>query len=438
MYLRFFMVLLAALVIPAEGAELSREPRELLNLYGIDDSQLAGLADRQPWQADEDEILMRILYRLPSVRSQDFQRWAQPLDSRVLFEDPSSHRGLVYRLQGHAVSVEALELQPEMTQRLGLERYYRVEIELDNGGRAAIFARDVPEAWTKIADLSEPAAAIGFFLKIGQQPDGEPMPILVAPRIQWFPPSLLGRLGMDVGLLDDIRRQQIAQSPQGTASGIDIRKLRLTGKDREAFYQMLAAVGRAEPGLLLRESRKRLAASGRDSFSVVPLFNQPHEQVGELVALSGTARRIIPITVDDEEIRQRLGIQQYYEIYLFTDDSQGNPLVFCVRDLPPGMPIGEGARFGENTVIAGFFFKTWAYRRTSQDTPTEAQWQLAPLLIGCEPVWNPAPPPPANTMMEVIAGGVFVLVLAGLFALVWAYGRSDRRARRFTIGRNPP
>ncbi len=419
---------------PASG-ERSPGPRELLALYGVDDNQFAILADRQPWQASEDEVLMKIFYRLPNLRLLDLERWSQPLDLEELVEKPAVHRGSVYRLSGLAVSVNELHLAAEMAERLGLNRYYRVEIKLDTGARAVVFARKVPNAWRNSAELPASAAALGFFLKLGEQVQGKPAAIFVAPRIQWYPESLLGRLGMDMGLLDEVMQEEITGGSKGAASGIDIRKLRLTAKDREAFYQMLAAVGRAEPGQLLREARRQPASSGPDAYSVVPLFNQPQTQVGKLVALSGTAKRIIPIPIDDADIRERLGIERYYEIYLFTDDSQGNPLVFCVRDLPPGMPTGEGSQFGEDMTIAGFFFKTWAYRRGSEESSAGVQWQLAPLLIGRDPLWAPATPAQLDPTTGVIAGGAFVLVMGGLALLVWLWGRSDRKARTFTIER---
>ncbi|NUQ63834.1 MAG: hypothetical protein HUU20_15260 [Pirellulales bacterium] len=409
-------------------------PRELLELYGIDESHFANLTDREPWQAGEDEILMKIFYRLPGLRMADLERWAKPLDLEALREAPAPHRGSVYRLVGRATKVEQLQPLPEMAERLGLEHYYRIRIELAEHGVASVFSRKVPKAWQRMQALNEPAAALGFFLKVGGEP-GEPIPIFAAPRIHWYPDSALGGLGMDVGLLDEVQQEEIAGGPNDAAAGIDIRKLRLTGNDREAFYQMLAAVGRTRPKQLLQEAQRRVAASGRDSYSVVPLFNQPQSQIGRLVVLSGNARRVIPIPIDDKDITARLGISRYYEIYLFTEDSQDNPLVFCVRELPPGMPIGAGPQYGEEVTIAGFFFKTWAYRRSSQDGTDAVQWQLAPLLIGREAVWIPRQANRTSPVYGAIGSGLFVLVLTGLGLAVWLYGRSDRKARKFTIER---
>lgn len=429
--------------LPEDSSRLSAEaasngkvagPRELLELYGIDASHFARLTDGRPWEDAEDEILMKIFYRLPSLRLIELQRWAQPLSVAELTSQPDSHRGEVYRLEGRAVSVETLHPVPEIAERLRLNRYYRVALELPGGQRAAVFAREIPDSWTRKDELSEPAAALGFFLKIGDE-EGSPAPIFVAHRIAWYPNTLLGKLGMDMGLLDRVWLEEMSGGPGGTEKGIDVRKLRLTGNDREAFYQMLAAVGRAEPGKLTREARQRLAATGRKSYSVVPLFNRPKTQLGQLIVLTGNARRILRIAVDDEEIRSRLGMDHYYEIYLFTDDSQDNPLVFCVREIPPGLPTGEGPQFSHQVAIAGFFFKTWAYRRTTQEESGKVEWQLAPLLIGREAVWLPPPSSGADPVYEVIAGTIIFLVLAGSGLLVWFYRRGDRKARQYTVGR---
>ena len=237
--------------------------------------------------------------------------------------------------------------------------------------------------------------------------------------------DLLRRLGMDVGLLDDL-----------------VDRKGLTGADREAFYQMLAAMAQAEPGTLRREAKRRLPTvaaelkrtdkEGNEYYSVVPLFNQPASQRGRLVALRGTARRVVRIGVGDEDIRERFGIDHYYTIYLFPEDAQHNPVVFGVRELPPGMPTGDGPEYGEYCEVAGFFFKSWAYRAPSAARGPDApggvhRVQFAPLLIGRQPVWFPRQPPARNALFGAIAGGLFVVVLLGIWLALWASSRADRR-----------
>jgi hypothetical protein len=147
----------------------------------------------------------------------------------------------------------------------------------------------------------------------------------------------------------------------------------------------------------------------------------------------------VRITVSDPDIVARFGIDHYYNLFVFTDDSQGNPLVFCVRELPQGMPTGDGERFGEYVRVAGFFLKTWAYRveRPAETTvpagSPAAHFQLAPLLIGEQPVWYRSEKSAGSAIAGAIAGGLFVLALLGIWFAAWRYGRGDREFRRRTI-----
>jgi hypothetical protein len=179
-------------------------------------------------------------------------------------------------------------------------------------------------------------------------------------------------------------------------------------------------------------------------FSVAPLFNQPEEQFGRLMVLEGVARRAIYVDVGadrdpvaNRDVRDRFGIDHYYEVDIFTDDSQNNPIVFCVRHLPAGFPTGE--TISERVRLAGFFFKTWAFRsrrtteRAGEGGPANRPRQLAPLLVAREPTWLQAPTPASNRVAGLIAGGLFLLALVVVWLGVLAWGRSDRRFRRQVI-----
>jgi len=45
-------------------------------------------------------------------------------------------------------------------------------------------------------------------------------------------------------------------------------------------------------------------------------------------------------------------------------------VVFCVRELPKGMPMGDGPDYSEYVEVAGFFFKTWAYSPRARASAT--------------------------------------------------------------------
>jgi hypothetical protein len=255
--------------------------------------------------------------------------------------------------------------------------------------------------------------------------------------VAWHPRNLLGELGMDVGLLDLVR---------------DRAKL----DERECFYQMLAAVRRASEQQIdeharrdlatLRESlpqyasdpdldpklrlaaRRTLARAERGASDVVPLFNEPAKQRGTLFVLRGEALRAIEVRVEDPDVVDRLGIDHYYEVDVFTEDSQNHPLVCCVAELPPGMPRGENIR--ENVVVLGFFLKSWAYGAqapSAEAATSEARERqlLAPLLIAKTLRWTPSNGRslPGASMGVAIVAAVVTSIIA-----LWFVARGARRA----------
>jgi hypothetical protein len=413
--------------------------RGLLELWGVDQSHFDGLTDGVPWQEGENELLLKILFRLERIGRSQFEAWSKgEPDPGKLATDPDAPRGDVFHVQGRVTLVEVHRPVEEVRERFELDEYYRCHFRLGQGSQGAIiFARTIPDAWRRGEPMDERAGALAAFLKIAGDDQAGPLPVLVTSRIAWYPKTPLGDLGMDVGLLDDVGADQ-SQVPEDATSGhrIDVRELRLTSRDTEPFYQMLAAVGRADPDWLLRQARRKLKETGQEHSSVVPLFNEPHAQKGRLVLLSGTARRVVPVQVSSPDLARRFGLKKYYEIALFTEDSQSNPLIFCVRELPEGMPTGEGPRFGEYITVAGFFFKTWAYRARSVEAPSsEAKWQLAPLLIGRKPVWHREREFATSPWIGVIAGGLFVVALLGVWLVLWRYSLGDKRFREQVIAR---
>jgi len=408
--------------VDSQAAPAVSGPRDLFDLQGIDQSHFDLLSDGTPWQHGENETLLKIIYRLNrSFPLTSVEGWClgSPRPA-ALAEDPDAYRGEIFRLSGRVTSVEVLRPAPEERKRFELDEYYRLGFLLgDDEQPAVVFARTIPKAWKQGEPNHARAGAFAVFLKLGSGAEA-PQPVFAASRVAWYPPTRLGDLGFDVGLLDDLPPRS-----------------RLTERTRECFYQMLAAVGRSRPGELLAEAANQLRKAGKDYFSVVPLFNQPVSQQGRLVVLSGSAREVTLVRVGDEDILARFGIDHYYQVFLFTDDSQGNPLVFCVRELPDGMPMGEGAQYREYVTVAGFFFNTWAYRnrRTGAASTPQEEWQLAPLLIGRDLKWHPREKPARSAYPGAIAGGLFVLALLGVWLALWRYSRGDERFHRETIAR---
>jgi hypothetical protein len=407
----------------------------LLGIFGIDESHFEQLTDGTTWQDSENELLWKILVRFPSFRTEEMEEWASHSPSpEALTEKPAEHRAVACQLRGRVVKVEPLKPLPEFAARSQLPEYYRCELLLDgNAAQAVVFSPTIPKAWKGRRSLDERAAALALFLKTGESAEGKRTMYFAAPRIAWYPATPLGDLGMDVGLLDDFRPSAADKDHDfaDVAAG-HLEQFRLTESNREAFYQMLAAVGRAKAGQLERLAAEELRRRGEKDYSVVPLFNDPLNQQGRIVRLAGTAREIVEVRVGDADIQRRFGIDRYYQISLFTGDSQGNPIIFCVRQLPPGLTTGGGPQFAKRLVIAGFFFNAWAYRSRERDEGQRqaSKWQLAPLLIGREPVLLAAPP--VDPWRSLWPAMIVVLLLAVVAFSLWRFRRQDRRQRRST------
>ena len=431
------VLLLAARLLSADapGAEpprsLADEPvsevRELLRLSGIDDAEWAQLRNEPKWGEGQQETVQRILFRMAGLPADDLHREAKTsLDSKQLMTDPKSLEGDVFRLRGQIRSIAVLRPSAEIARRFLVKQYYRVDMVVDEGRvPIVVFARTVPRAWRRGGTIEQPGGAWGVFLTLRGDDPEHLTPLFAAARLASYADDrLLGTLGMDLGLFDDV---------------IDRRPIR--PEERECFYQLLNAVGQAKPGQLLEAARSELRGQGKSQCSVEPLFNDPARQRGKLVVLSGHIRRALRVRVDDPDIRRRFDVDHYYELYLYTDDSQGNPLVFCVRELPEGMPTGEGPDYSETVTVAGFFLKSWAYpsELTVADETGQASeppsLQLAPLLIGREPIWTGPEEVTSSPIWGAVGGGAFVLLLLGVWLWLWRRSRDDRCFERQTMKR---
>jgi len=281
--------------VPVASGEPSAEflpekvagPWDLLRLDEIDKSPFARLTDGTPWQEGENELLFRIMYRLRDFRLRDIEAWARPLaNATELVAKPDGARGEFFRLQGRVTCVTLCQPLAEVVERFEMKPYYRCEFLLGEQRQPAIvFAQRIPRAWKPDQPIDERAMALGLFLKLASADVPQPVPVFVAPRVAWFPNTVLGDLGMDYGLFDDLKPEETegGQTPAVQSkvhSPRDLSALRLTSQTRECFYQMLAAAKRARPGELAQKANDALKATGQKRFSVVPLCNQPAQPVG--------------------------------------------------------------------------------------------------------------------------------------------------------------
>jgi hypothetical protein len=185
----------------------------------------------------------------------------------------------------------------------------------------------------------------------------------------------------------------------------------------------------------LAQEALRRANDGR--YSVAPLFNEPERNIGQLFTFDGVARRVVQVEVGTRkdgtpsDVARRFGIDHYYEIEVFTDDSQNYPLVFCVRELPAGLEPGGNLHVPVRA--AGFFFKDWLYtaRGTMSGSNGDAaaagpRSQYAPLLVGRGPLTLQVEDSRGN-WGRLVGGSLFLLGLVSFGALAWWFARDDRK-----------
>jgi len=478
-----------------EGIE---SPRAWFDLVGIDQSQFRGLEDGWPLSEGEEEILLKVIYqvrRFDKVLMAEWTRKDWSYDE--VAADPEQHRlEMLFVPVAQATKITIHTPPAEVVRRYELPRYYAISLKCgEDEWPALLITPTIPELWDPEGPLDERVSVQGLFLKTGVTIGGRQRLVLVAQRPAWHPSrvdedrgvnmgmTLLGEYGMDVGQLSLIQNRKA-----------------ITSRDREAFYQMLWAVEQMDARSLdrlagyhldqlenrwqhqqeqlqqealqlsdaaaertseqqqaaeqqLQQNARRRAllsrsieAAGEGTFSVFPLFNLAEEQHGRLVMLEGEARRAIEIKVagagghadSNRDIVQRFGIESYYEVEIFTKDSQNNPIVFCVHRLPEEFPVGEDIR--EHVRIPGFFFKTWAYH--TREGPGEDagsgrgnRQQLAPLLIGPELIWVQPEEKAGNSLLGLISGGLFVLALLAICTWVWLYRRSDDEFHKKAIAK---
>lgn len=210
----------------------------------------------------------------------------------------------------------------------------------------------------------------GLGVLFGREADGA---VALAARVGWFPTDApLGRLGVDLSAFegapiypiraltaekDPTRRREIAQT------------LRWTRADSRPFYETLAAVRRDSR----RDKKTILAPNSRfasEEEKIVSLFNRPERNQGRVVKLRGRVRRANLVLVGDPDVVAATGVDRYYQLYLFSNDSQGWPLVLCVPELPDGLKVGGGKEYRREIEFVGAFTKTWAYKTSAQRTQT--------------------------------------------------------------------
>lgn len=446
----------------------------------IEPDALAAVRDNAPFRDQEQPAWFALLSVVAQAGAEQLTgQSAGPVGYAALVSQADVYRGRVVTVSGKVRRIEAVT---PAANDVGVDRLWRVTLE-PSGGQVwpiTVFTLTEPAP----ADEPYDASAVGVsFKKLSYRwRDGVGVtPVVLAERletplsggvanravsVQRPPPSpkvapkaspdvsfdapatgslgrsLLADLGVDLAALDGVVDQQ-----------------RLLGSEAEVFYQTLGAVARTPATQLARlaavglpkyvERRRAIdEATPRDRqiarvlekeqrrgrYSVAPLFGKGSEERGELIVVDAVVRRAVRIEATGSAAAAAAGVPHYYELEAFPEDSQNLPLVFVVRELPVGFPLGDAIR--QPARLAGFFFKQWAYRtRQRGDSRAETdKRQFAPLLIGRAPI--PLATPDASQGRPGLALGLLATAgLLGAVAFLWRQARQDRRYEATTLAR---
>lgn len=409
-----------------------RSAREMLKYLGVESSEFEGFFQNEPLTPAEEDVLFKLLYLFPRLGLEDLHRWRkESIDWAAVQEKPNDFRGEIFRLQGRAKSLQKMPLIAEVVDRYEFDHYYRIEVQLaDAPVTALICSRTAPTNWEPGEPLDEPISADAMFLKLGEEVDGVRQAVFASQRISWHPEQeneplgvrsaevQLAKLGFDVGLLSDVKQVNY----QG-----------LGPVDREPFYSLLDALKLAAPG--------QLPGKRFDESNLIGLLENKSPSLGEPYRVSGNARKIIRVRVDDADIRQRFGIDHYYQVDFFIPLDKaiklgkdrkdqlapiyenGYPATLCLVELPPGLQEGDNLRQAFES--ESIFYKMWSYPAGTGQK--QSQRQVAPMFLARTLIPIDNSNAPVLTVTDVIVAGGLIGSLIIFGAILW-WASSRKRA----------
>ncbi len=454
------------------------KPQDILADFGIEPTRFGQFKEDGPLLASPEEldILLRILMRQRNIPPKSMKHWAKGSESlKECITNPDPFHGEVLKARGQVTKIETIPISPDLRRRFGMAQIYRCTLRLGSEKIPAIlYTRTVPSRLPRDKPLDERIGMTGIFLKReNSTPNGVKL-VFTADRLAWYPDSFLGDLGMDCSLLDTIENGQPLRPAENEAfyqvllaakkagAGelarhaynnlvFKVRQWAEEKKKLETQIEQLSTPSQDGPdkNLLAKVQLAQRLATTRLNYTkknaantFVPLVETPTDFNGKLVMLRGTAYRIVKVRITDPEIIEQLGQNDYYQIDMMVNlehkvklvtvaspDSPAaekiiwrHPATFCALSLPEGMPTGN--KLSEPIRVAGFYFKNWRYE-TSEMKDGQAARRTAPMLIGQEPVWDTRKVSGLSSYAGMIAGGLFIVALIGIWAGVWWTNRSD-------------
>ncbi len=430
------------------------DPRQLLELYGIDESHLRFLIDGEPLLPEEIDVISKILMRFDDLGHDNILRWISPsVPWEELVVEVEDHRIDFFRIEGTARLVQRQKIVEEAAILYGFDHFFWVLLDMPGGQKIRVATRTIPSSWPLDEPLAEPVVARAMYLKHGLQEEESEFFLFSAARIEWYPAiqsrSLgssegmvaLAGMGMDVSLFDNVRSRN---------------RRSLGVQERDCFYRLLELVGGETP-----PSRTIQA----QPMELTELLRSPQQHHGDYLDLKATVRRITRIEIPDEDVQVRYGIRHYYQMDLFMplgdqtiqiklnpDDQQGLtftgqfPLVACVQQLPARLALAQkqldegryaGSMLNETIRIRGFFFKIWGYQSTYSSADDTPRRQLSPMILAFEPEvidLDTRRDSPLGLVLSVL----FAAVLVGIWFFSWRSNRRTGAVLQSRRDREPP
>ncbi len=202
---------------------------------------------------------------------------------------------------------------------------------------------------------------------------------------------------------------QGARLPAEWLEDVDDTKLGIRAEEAPSYYRILAHASRLDEQHLQREARRDLLH--------VNLIRDPQLHRGKLLSIQGTARRILPIDVNENDY----GVREAYEVWLTTPDSGIDPWRIVTTQLDPRLPVGE--QVAVQVQATGFFYKQYSYA-------SQGGMHVAPLLLASlvEPPTVIRTIPPGSGLEPYILF-LAAIIGCGTILAVMLYTRGDKRFR---------
>lgn len=423
----------------------------------------------------------------PSERSETLSRMLDRLNRNLpdsaLIENLSTEQsdeffalwpenfGRTVRFSGHVAALES-----ESNGENGQSPRFVVTVADENQKRLRVTTSTLPKGWGKTGEsaLGKKTAGIGVYFR-PQADDSSPEPVLLAKCPAYYDDTTsAGRLGADLTFFDHIEPisvrdldsidstenvpssgQTPPSSPAANGGESDpnflseakntdraersrrLNQFRLTADDTRPFYGLLAVVAQLKPGALAAEARRFSETAG--AVTVVDLFNRPEKFTQAAVTFSGNIKRARRIAIHDPEVRACFGLDHYYELYLFTNDSQSYPIVCCTPTIPDGFPLGVGDDYRQNGTISGIFYKPWGFKidaKNGENLNDLSSWIAVPLLIAGDLDWQPEKSSP---IPSAPSSRLILILFFAMAAAWWLYRRlrPKRKPLEFKVGEFP-